>query len=1076
MALTTAQGSAAYLNRAFNAANATVTAFSATVADLTAGEIAAANKFDVPTLTDAALAKQVLTNMGLLPTTNTSIAALEPALADYFATTGKGNRGFVVLQLARILADKTADATYGTAATAWNTTVAASIVDSTIQNVSLTTAKDALVGGQGDDTFTGGLSTLSANDTLGATDTINGGAGNDTLKLTLEKLFSGFTTGGLTSVEKVELTNNGASAFDYDATGSVGVNTYTINAAKAPITLSDVQSGVTTYNVNGLGADGLTTFAFASVLDSNAAERAGTADTVALNVNGVGYSSSYPMTTDIDYIETVNLGVTGANYVSLSGSANIKTLNVTGAGTVNITAVPTTLTKFDASAATGAVTANLTGTTAQLTKIAMGSGSDTLTLATEDFSGTATISGGAGTNALTMTNTTASKVAEYTMSGFQTLTIGASDQAMTFSGANTTDLTAIKIGSTTSEATTFVNMGSGALSFTGTGVTKEIADISSDHTGATTLTLTAVKTTATDTPLADYSFPESTGALTINVGGAIGTTNATVITSPKVTSLALTTTSKLTTAGAELTSFSSQLSVPKATTFTVNSGGTLGTNAAITAAIATSATITNGSNSGAIAINAAKLTDLTVTTGATLDFSSATADAAVSPSLAYVEKLNVTNTSGTTTFGALAKLQTATISGTGVTTNTAVTDSIFSSGALGQSSNTYDMAVTATGFKGGYTSGALNTGAGYDIAFTGTGLTGAVTLGAIGSSNVDDITVNVAGAGGAVSVGAMTAAGDITFNAAGAGATTVSTFTGDKVSVDLSGTGSSSSGTLTVTAATSATITGSSLVANTISVTGADTNTATTGALTVYAKGGILADTLTITGASTQTSVTVTGDMGASLSGTSDTVTIKTVGNIDISGLKNYETSLLQGYRDTSPSTSSANTIVGGAGADVIVGSKGQDTLTGNGGADSFRFNDGDSLVSAPDTIVDFSAADEIWYDGATVTMATSGTGTVSGVTATINSYGVAVLSGTTPATLTDAANAVNAAVGENTGYLALFTFGGSTYAYIDATGSSTPTQSVGADLVIKLTGVALPSAANVDSVSTTGISGFVRT
>jgi len=419
-------------------------------------------------------------------------------------------------------------------------------------------------------------------------------------------------------------------------------------------------------------------------------------------------------------------------------------------------------------------------------------------------------------------------------------------------------------------------------------------------------------------------------------------------------------------------------------------------------------------------------------------------------------------------------LQTATISGTGVTSNTSVTNSVFTSGALGQSSNTYDLAVTATGFKGGYTSGAITTGAGYDIGFTGTGLTGAVTLGAIGSSSVDDITVNVAAAGGAVSVGAMTAAGDITFNAAGAGTTTVSTFTGDKVTVDLSGTGSSSSGTLTVTAATSATITGSSLVANTISVTGADTSTATTGALTVYAKGGILADTLTISGASTQTSVTVTGDMGASLTSTSDTVTIKSIGNIDISGLKNYETSLLQGYRDASPLTSSAQTIAGGAGADVIVGSKGQDTLTGNGGADSFRFNDGDSLVSAPDTITDFMAADEIWFDGGTATLVVTGTGTVSGVIATINAYGVAVLSGTTPATLTDAANAINVAVGDVAGSMALFTYGGSTYAYIDASGtSSTPIQSVGADLVIKLTGVSLPSAANVDSVSTTGISGF---
>jgi len=1069
----TVNTSAAALNRAFNNANATPTAFAATAAALTADQIAAANTFDDGTLTDLALSTKVLTNMGILPSTVTEVVALEAALADYFAGPGAGNRGFVVLQLAQILSDFAAtDVFYGAAATAWNAEVAASVTDATGVAYTLTTAKDTVAGGSNVDSIIGALTTLSTGDTFGVTDVINGGAGNDTITLTMEKAFTGFTTGSMTGVESVTITNNGAASFGFDGSGTTGVTSYTLNATTAPITLSDIDSGVATYNVNGLGsAKTAPARAFASVLNTLASEVTGTADTVALNVNGVGYSSSSVMTTDMDYIETVNLGVTGANFLSLSDSANIKTLNVTGAGTVNITAVPTTLTKFNASAATGAVTANLTGTTAQLTQIALGSANDALTLNAADFAGTVAISGGAGTNGLTLQNSTASYVGEYAMTGVQTLTLSSVTGSMTYSGTNTTDLNAIKTGSTNTATATFVNMGTGAYTFTSTGVTNNGGTITSDHTGATTVTYAATDATATEAPAADFTFGSTTGALTVNVGAAISTANS-VITAPKATSLTLNTTSQANAAGtAELTTFNNAISVPKATTVTVANTGTIGTSAAITADIATTATITNGTNAGSLAINAAKLANLTVTTASDLNLAPSSAQSSVSSDLPFVETLSVTNTSGTTTLGALPKLNTATFTGAGVTAGT-VTNSTLALGAISGGSNSYGINITATGYKGGITqTGALTTGTGYDINFTGTAVTGAISLGGgstIGSSSVDDVTINVAGATGGVTVTAITAnqvGGDVNFLAAGAGTTTVGSFTGDNVTVDLSGTGASSSGTLTVGANTSASVTGSSLVANTIAVTGSSTSTA----MSVYAKGGILADSLTVTGGAAQTAITVTGDLGAGgVSGT-DTVTVSSRGTINISGLLNYETASLTG-------TSAANTITGGAGDDAIRGGQGQDTLVGGAGYNSYRFNDFDSLVSAPDTISGFSTTDELWYDGSN-TLAIKGAATgsaVAGTTATINANGVVTFSGTTPATLTAAANAVDSAVGETTvtatAYMAFFQFGGSTYVYVDAIG----TTDTATDLVIKITGISLPTSVITDTISTTsGLSGF---
>jgi len=607
---------AAALNRAFNNADATVAAQAATVADLAADEIAAANKFDVATLTDAELAKQVMTNMGFLPSTVAAITQLEIELAAYFGGMGKGNRGFVVLQLSDILSTLTADATYGAIATAWNAEVAASVASTVPGTFALTTATtDNLVGSSGDDIFSAISSALSTVNTLSSTDKINGSAGNDTLNLTLSKANTAFTTGSVTSVEKVVVSNTTEQSITLDASRFTGVTTYTINGDTATSSLSNVETGLTTLNLNNFktkgGVASSTTFSLG--YSSGAAEATGTADALAVNLSSVGSSTSKTSALTIDSIETVNVSLTGTNYASLAGNS-IKKIVVTGSGSnTKFGSVPTTVTSFDASAATGNIGVDLSTTTATLTKVATGSGNDTVTYAEQDGSAIATLTGGAGNDTLTL-NSNGGTV-EYTMTGFETLALGSVENALTLSGAKTTDLTAINSTSTVSADVTLLNMGSGSLTFTANGGTVNAGDISSDHTGATTLIYaadTGAASTTADDPSADYTFTKSTGTLTVTNSAYVANANST-INSAASTAVVLNIESGLDSTGTtEKTIFNSSIQADKATTLNINATGQLGTSstpAQVRGDALKTATIVNGDSAGY----------LTFTTGSSAD-------------------------------------------------------------------------------------------------------------------------------------------------------------------------------------------------------------------------------------------------------------------------------------------------------------------------------------------------------------------------------------------------------------------------------------------------------------------------
>ncbi|MFN5723538.1 MAG: hypothetical protein ACK47O_06945, partial [Betaproteobacteria bacterium] len=190
------RGSAAeattHLTLAFNGtvpSNAIYSSYTAEFARV--GEFALANSFaaSYANETNAALTTRVLTNLGVTAATigassyATLASAVETAFAAYPAA-----RGQVALNLVRLLTGLEGDATYGTAAVAWNNNAAtaftyssntANTASTTIaalnapvaRSLVLTTGVDTtLVGGAADDTYTATGATLTSGDQL------NGGA------------------------------------------------------------------------------------------------------------------------------------------------------------------------------------------------------------------------------------------------------------------------------------------------------------------------------------------------------------------------------------------------------------------------------------------------------------------------------------------------------------------------------------------------------------------------------------------------------------------------------------------------------------------------------------------------------------------------------------------------------------------------------------------------------------------------------------------------------------------------------------------------------------------------------------
>ena len=806
-----------------------------------------------------------------------------------------------------------------------------------------TTNGDALTGTTGDDAFTGNATTIAASDTLHVNDKIDGAAGTDTLTIGMNKAFAGFSsTGGITNVENIALTNTAAVATTFDASGVVAASMYSIDATNAGITLNDMDQATT------IELKGQTSGTFANSFATGASEIAGLTDSMTFKVDTLGTVEDINTTavelksvvSTLTDIETVNLESTGVNTIGFAG-ADLKTLNMTGAGSVNVTTVSTSLTGVDGSTATGAITIDTTATTsAALATIKTGTADDKITANTADLTTNAIINAGAGTDVLTLDS--GATTVQFVTTGLETVALNTISGALIYSGGATGSEAVANVSSVAATANTvsFVNMGATAMTFDSKGATVNAGAISSSHTGATVLNYSALAATVTaatgnDDPLADYTF-SNTADLTINVGEFTNTagSDVTAASATKITLNSTASKDKLT-GLTELTDIAGTITAAKATDITVNADGKLA-GLIIDSSAKTDAGGTITVNSTSIAagqtlyVNAVKADTFNLTANAALDMNTATTTV-----LTGVQTSNITMTKGALDLSteSLTSISSLTVSG-GDVTSAVTLDNL--GGAID-----YGMTVTASGLKAGFTTGTIDVNTGQNIVLDVSGITGTATIDAINGTTVGkDVTIKAGGVIGGADFGNVTGTGTVNIDFEGTlGQVTIDDVSGSSVTITAGNTitglqHNATAGKMVVTAKTDATLVLSNQQANgTVGITAAAGSTALVNTIT----GGDLGDDVTVTGVATNSSMTVSGDFG----GGTDTITLdgsnSTVAagqTLNISGATNYETSTITG-------SAMKDTITGGTKADTIVVS-----LTTEGDSDVINGGDGTDILS----------------------------------------------------------------------------------------------------------------------------------
>lgn len=257
------------------------------------------------------------------------------------------------------------------------------------QTFTLTNSTDVVNGTIANDTIIAG--TQAGFSTLNAGDSINGGGGTDTLKIFGDANVAAFTTATIKSVEQIYAQMNGTLAAPgldvhsnadvtqaWVASGSTGSNT---------VTLTTAQTG----GVQGAQTAGSTqTFNFQNV--------GGTADAATIALDGANLDAG---TISVAGIEMLTLNATGTNTIGTLLDTDLKTLDITGDGSVSLTtATGASFKTIDAHAATGNLTLDIHNAAANDMTITTGSGNDAVTTLFANLSNADHIDLGVGIDSL----------------------------------------------------------------------------------------------------------------------------------------------------------------------------------------------------------------------------------------------------------------------------------------------------------------------------------------------------------------------------------------------------------------------------------------------------------------------------------------------------------------------------------------------------------------------------------------------------------------------------------------------------------------------------------------------------